>query len=88
METVSGKTVKWNVMVHSSYLTDWQGGAGAQWVARLTRNRWMPVSREFESHQRLPSLCKKLETCLVLVGSRNGFDRDLHKKKELVSQSN
>jgi len=23
-------------------------------VARLTRSRWMPVSREFEPHQRLP----------------------------------
>ena len=24
----------------------------AQWVARLTRDRWIPVSREFEPHQR------------------------------------
>ena len=30
-------------------------GEGAQWVARLTRNRWMHVSREFNPlHQRLP----------------------------------
>ena len=27
---------------------------GAQWVARLTRDRWIPVSREFEPHQRPP----------------------------------
>ena len=25
----------------------------AQWVACLNRNRWLPVNREFESHQRL-----------------------------------
>jgi len=29
-------------------------GVVAQWVARLIRYRWMPVSREFEPHQRLP----------------------------------
>ena len=27
----------------------------AQWVARLTRDRWIPVSREFEPHQSLVS---------------------------------
>ena len=64
-----------------------------QWVARLTRDRWIPVSREFEPHQKLPpvvSLSKKMYPhCLVLVGSRNGFQRDLHThKKLLVSQSN
>jgi len=35
-------------------------------------------------HQRPPivSLSKKLySNCLVLVGSRNGFERDLHKQK-------
>ena len=33
----------------------WQSGDGvAQWVARQTRDRWMPVSREFEPHQRPP----------------------------------
>jgi len=25
-----------------------------KWVARLTRDRWIPVSREFEPHQRPP----------------------------------
>ena len=55
-----------------------------QWVARLTRDRWIPVSREFEPHQRPPGvyLGKKLYyNCLVLVGSRSGFERDLHKQK-------
>ena len=59
-----------------------QGGGVAQWVARLTRDRWIPVSREFEPHQSpVVSLSKKLYSdCLVLVGSRNGFERDLHKQ--------
>ena len=60
-----------------------QGGGVAQWVTRLTRDQWIPVSREFESHQRPPvvSLSKKLYShCLVLVGSRNGLERDLHKQ--------
>ena len=58
-------------------------GGVAQWIARLTRDRWIPVSREFEPHQRPPavSLSKKLYShCLVLVGSRNVFERDLHKQ--------
>ena len=25
-------------------------GSVAQWVARLTRDRWIPVSREFKPH--------------------------------------
>ena len=29
-------------------------GGVAQWVARLTRDRWIPISREFEPHQRPP----------------------------------
>ena len=29
-------------------------GGVAQWVAPLTRDRWIPVSREFEPHQRPP----------------------------------
>ena len=29
-------------------------GGVAQWVARQTRDRWIPVSREFEPHQRPP----------------------------------
>ena len=54
-----------------------------QWVARLARDPWISVSREFEPHQKAPvvSLSKTLcSHCLVLVGSRNGFERDLHKK--------
>jgi len=27
---------------------------GAVGVARLTRDRWIPISREFEPHQRSP----------------------------------
>ena len=59
-------------------------GGVAQWVARLTRDRWIPVSREFEPHQKasVVSLSKKLYyNCSVLVGSRNGFERDLYKPK-------
>ena len=51
----------------------------AQWVAHLTHTWWMPVSCAFEHHQRPPvvSLRKKLyPCCIVLVGSRNGFERD------------
>ena len=29
-------------------------GGVAQWVGRLTRDRWILVSREFEPHQRPP----------------------------------
>ena len=48
----------------------------AQWIARLTRDRWIPVSGP-----PAVSLSKKLYShCLVLVGSRNGFERDLHKQ--------
>jgi len=31
-----------------------QEGFVAQWVARMTRDRWIPVSRKFELHQRHP----------------------------------
>jgi len=59
----------------------------AQWEARLTRNQWIPVvslspikgSRCFLEQETLPSLV------LVLVGSRNGFKRDLQKPILLVS---
>ena len=51
----------------------------AQWVARLTRDRWIPVNRELKP---VVSLSKKLySNCLVLVGSTNGFERDLHQQK-------
>ena len=49
------------------------------------RDRWIPVSREFEPPSKAPvvSLSKKLYShCLVLVGPRNGFGRDLHKHKQ------
>ena len=29
-------------------------GGVAQWVARLTRDRWIPISRDLEPHQRPP----------------------------------
>ena len=35
------------------FLTRFRGGV-AQWVARLTRDRWILISREFEPHQRSP----------------------------------
>ena len=64
-------------------------GGVTQWVVRLTRGRWIPASREFEPHQRPRCFLEQqlYSLCLVLVGSRNGFERDLHKQL-LVSQSN
>ena len=47
----------------------------AQWVARLTRN----VEVVGSSHIKGPRCFLEQETlplCLVLVGSRNGFERD------------
>ena len=55
----------------------------AQWVACLNRNRWLPMNREFESHQKAPivSLSEHFyHHCLVLFASRNGFERNLLKK--------
>ena len=53
-------------------------GSVAQWVARLTRNRWMHVRAS--SKAPIVSLSENLYShCLVLVGSRNEFERDLHK---------
>jgi len=37
----------------SDYIQTIRGGV-EQWIVRLTRYRWMPVSREFELHQRPP----------------------------------
>ena len=53
-----------------------------QWVARLTRDRWIPVSREFVPHCRPPLFLEP--HCLVLVGCRNGFEHDLHKHKNCL----
>ena len=47
----------------------------------------MPVSREFEPPTKGPvlNLGKKLDThCLVLVGSKSRFERDIHKQTLLV----
>jgi len=41
----------------------------------LNINCWQ--AREFEPHQR--PRCLLYSNCLVLVGSWNGFERDLHK---------
>jgi len=52
----------------------------AQWIVCLTRSS--PIKGP------VVSLSKKLYShCLVLVGTRNRFERDLHKQKVLVSQS-
>ena len=40
----------------------------AQWEARLTRDLWMPVSREFKPHQR-PRCFLEQETLLSLVST-------------------
>ena len=47
----------------------------AQWVARLTRYWWIPVSRKLEPHEEIYFY----PNSLVLVGSRNGFKCDKHK---------
>ena len=47
----------------------------AKWVARLTRNVEVVGSSPIKAP--VVSLTKKLyRYCLVLVGSRNGFERD------------
>jgi len=47
----------------------------AQWIPRLTRNVSVVSSRPIKDP--VVSLSKKYYThCLVLVGSRNGFERD------------
>ena len=63
----------------------------AQWVARLTCDRWMPVRREFEPHQWLPLFHWANDFYLhylVLDGSRNGFERYIRELKVLASQLN
>ena len=63
----------------------WRGGAGSasdSWSVDTCQS-W----REFEPHQRPPvvSLSKKMYPhCLLLVGSRNGFQRDLHTHKNCL----
>ena len=48
----------------------------AQWVVRLTRN--LEVVGSSPTKGPVVSLSKKLYPyCLVLVGSRNGFERDI-----------
>jgi len=48
--------------------------------------RWIPVSREFEPHQRPPLFpwARNYSHCLVLDGFRNGFERDLRKHKNCL----
>ena len=56
----------------------------AQWVARLTRNMEVVGSSPIKCP--VVSLSKKLySNCLVLGGSRNIFERDLHKQTNACS---
>ena len=58
-------------------------GGLAQWVARLTRDRWIPVSREFEPYQS-PRCFLEQETLLSLLSTgwfQERIERDLHKQK-------
>ena len=59
-----------------------------QRLARLTPNRWMLVSREFEPQQRLivVPISRNYPQCLVLVGSRNGVEGDLHMQNKLKTR--
>jgi len=54
----------------------------AQWLACLTCYWWIPVRLEFEPQQRLPSFlsARKVTNFSVPIGSRNGFECDLHKQ--------
>ena len=68
---VQYSSIKVNLNTYISYmeLTFHQLTPGvAMWVACLTRNRWMPVSREFEPHQRLPLFLEQ-ETLPALLST-------------------
>ena len=52
-----------NHVCHNDLFTHLTRGGVAQWVARLTRDRWILVSREFEPHQR-PRGFREQETLL------------------------
>ena len=59
-----------------------------QRLARLTLNRWMLVRRKFEPQQRLivVPISRNYPQCLVLVGSRNGVEGDLHMQNKLKTR--
>ena len=61
------------------------GGGVAQWVARLTRDRWILVSREFEPRQRHPhSLIQELKHWLsIQLCNKNWQIKYLNLSKEL-----
>ena len=42
------------IMVRLPAASPMKRGGVAQWVARLTHDRWIPVSREFEAYERPP----------------------------------
>ena len=67
-------------MVLGLHKKHYSRGGVAQWVARLIRSRGC-LSVVSSSLAKVPvvSLSKKLKPhCLVLVGSRNRFEHDLH----------
>ena len=51
------------------YMLQRHRGGVAQLVARLTRDQWIPVSREFESHQRPHCCFLEQETLLSLLNT-------------------
>ena len=61
----------------------------AQWVARPTRDRWIPVSREFEPHQR-PQLfpCARNFILIAKYLVVPGTDSSMIYISKIVSQSN
>ena len=70
-----------SVCVHVYTTPDLRGGV-AQWAPRLTRN--VEVVGSSPSKAPVVSLSKKLyPCCLVLVGSRNGFERDNHNRTKI-----
>mgnify|MGYP000685824163 CR=1 FL=1 len=74
---------------NSQLLTNLRGIV-AQWLAHLTHNWWMPVGVSLNPIKDLFPVEQESNNpeCLVLVGSRNRFKRDLHKENCLFLNQN
>ena len=62
-------------------------GGLAQWVMCLTCTQYVVNLSPIKGSRYIIEQ-ETLFPCLVLVGSRNGFERDLNRQKMVVSQSN
>ena len=68
-------------------LSTYVRGEVVQWIERQTQNRPV-VSSSPITGTRCFIEQELYHICLVLIGPRNGYERELHKIKLLVSQSN